>query len=299
MNKTIIVLAAGIGSRYGGLKQMDPVGPSGEFIIDYSIYDAVIAGFDKVVFVIRRDMRDSFHETIGSRVSGRIAVDYVFQEIEDIPGGFSPPPDRVKPWGTGHALLACRNVVRDPFAIINADDFYGRDSFFACADFMAEAGSDDRLYGLIGFKLQRTLSDHGSVARGVCETNAEGLLVDIVEHTSIERDKDGIAGHDGCRFTGDETVSMNLWVFEPSIFKWLETSFVRFLEKNISREKSEFFLPTVVNDLVKAGEVKVRVVDTPSTWFGVTYREDRKRTVERIRDLVGRGIYPEDLRADK
>lgn len=294
MKKTLVVLAAGIGSRYGGLKQMDPVGPSGEFIIDYSIYDAVKAGFDRVVFVVAKGMRDDFHATIGARISSSIAVDYAYQELSDLPDDMILPEGRLKPWGTGHALLAARNVVDESFAVINADDFYGREPYQVVSDFLSQTVDDASLYALIGFILRNTLSEYGSVARGICETDKDGKLTSVVEHTSIEK-KDGVISAAGKICSGDETVSMNMWGFKPSIFGHLEKELRLFLAEYINDPKREFFLPSVVNDLSARGDVGVNVLRNDASWFGVTYKEDRVMAVDRIKALVDAGVYPERL----
>ena len=294
MKKTIVVLAAGIGNRYGGLKQMDPVGPSGEFIIDYSIYDAIKAGFNRVVFIVSRGIKDDFHATIGARISDSIDVDYAYQELDSLPNGMMLPAERTKPWGTGHALLAARNVVKEPFAVINADDFYGREPYQVVSDFLSKDAGNASLYALIGFVLRNTLSEYGSVARGICDTDQDGKLTSVVEHTSIEK-KDGIISASGRVCSGDEIVSMNMWGFKPLIFGQLENEFWLFLSEHINELGREFFLPSVVNDLAERGDVKVSVLRTNASWFGVTYREDRAMAVARIKALVDAGEYPDKL----
>jgi dTDP-glucose pyrophosphorylase len=293
---TLLVLAAGIGSRYGGLKQIDPIGPGGESIIDYSVFDALRAGFGKLVFVIRRDIERPFKEFIGSRFEGRVAVEYVFQELHKLPPGFSVPVNRQKPWGTGHAVLMGAEVIREPFAAINADDFYGMHSFQLLGRHLASESPD---YAMVGFVLRNTLSEFGSVARGVCQTNADGYLQSVVELTRIERDGDAAKYTDGAGqvqpLTGEEVVSLNLWGFTPRIFEHLRRELVAFLKQHGQSEKAEFFIPTVVNTLVSAGEARVRVLRTPDSWFGVTYREDRPRVIQSIRELIQRGDYPERL----
>lgn len=292
---TLLVLAAGMGSRYGGLKQMDPIGANGETIIDYSIYDAVRAGFRNVVFVIRRDIERQFREVVGARFEKKIAVEYVFQELDKLPSGFSVPANRTKPWGTGHAILMASDTIRGPFAAINADDFYGPNSFRMLAGHLA-SGSPD--FAMVGFVLRNTLSEFGSVARGVCRTTHDGFLESVTEMTKIERDGAGASavGPDGMnRLTGDETVSMNMWGFMPSLFGELRERFAAFLKENGSAEKSEFYIPSAVNELVQAKRARVKVLRTPDSWFGVTYREDRPFVVKSIRDLIARGDYPEKL----
>jgi NDP-sugar pyrophosphorylase family protein len=293
---SLLVLAAGMGSRYGGLKQIDPVGPAGQTIIDYSIYDALRAGFGKLVFVIRRDLEQSFRELVGQRFEERLPVHYVFQELDDLPPGFALPPQRVKPWGTAHAVLAGQSAIQEPFVAINADDFYGAHSFRLLAGHLSSGSAD---YAMAGFTLRRTLSDFGGVARGLCELGSDGYLKSIVELTRIERDGDVARNTDaaGCvtPLTGDEVVSMNFWGFTPAVFPALRARFAAFLERSGQDEKAECYLPSVVNELVVSGQARVRVLRTDASWFGVTYREDRPRVVESIRQLVTHGDYPERL----
>jgi NDP-sugar pyrophosphorylase family protein len=290
---TLLVLAAGMGSRYGGLKQMDPIGAHGETIIDYSIYDAMRAGFQNVVFVIRRDIERQFREIIGARFEKKIAVEYVFQELDKLPSAFSLPADRTKPWGTGHAILMAADLIRGPFAAINADDFYGANSFRILAGHLKSASPD---FAMIGFILRNTLSEFGSVARGVCRTTRDGTLESVTEITKIERDGTGAtAAGKPLRLTGDETVSMNMWGFTPSLFGELGERFEAFLAKHGHEEKSEFYIPSAVNELIQAHRASVKVLHTPDSWFGVTYREDRPFVVNGIRGLIARGEYPEKL----
>lgn len=293
---TLLVLAAGMGSRYGGLKQMDPIGANGETIIDYSIYDAMRAGFQNVVFVIRRDIERQFREMIGARFEKKLPVEYVFQELDKIPPTFSVPANRTKPWGTGHAILMASDVIRGPFAAINADDFYGANSFRVLAGHLM-AGTAD--FAMVGFILRNTLSEFGSVARGVCRTSGDSFLESVTEMTKIERAHAGVtaAGRDGSRLqlTGDETVSMNMWGFTPSLFEKLGERFEAFLRKYGNEEKSEFYIPSAINEIVQAKRARVKVLRTPDCWFGVTYREDRPFVVNGIRGLIGRGEYPEKL----
>jgi dTDP-glucose pyrophosphorylase len=293
---SLLVLAAGMGSRYGGLKQMDPVGPAAETIIDYSIYDALRAGFAKLVFVIRRDLEQPFRQIVGQRFEQRLPVHYVFQELGDLPPGFSPPPNRTKPWGTAQAILAGASVLQEPFAAINADDFYGAQSFRLLAEHLTSGGAD---YAMAGFMLRHTLSEFGSVARGVCETGPGGCLQSIVEMTRIEPDGMGAKNTDAAghitKLTGDETVSMNCWGFTPAIFPVLRAKFAAFLEKSGQDEKAECYIPSIIHELVVSGQARVKVLRTSDHWFGVTYREDRPRVVESIRQLIARGDYPERL----
>lgn len=293
---TLLVLAAGIGSRYGGLKQIDPIGPGGETIIDYSVYDALRAGFGKLVFVIRRDIEVTFREVIGSRFEKRIPVDYVFQELTGLPPGFSVPPGRTKPWGTAHAVLTAASSVREPFAAINADDFYGHASFETLGRFL-QSGSQD--YAMVGFVLRNTLSEFGSVARGVCKLSPDEYLESVVELTKIEKNSAGAKHTDSAGqvypLTGNEIVSLNMWGFRPSLFTHLQREFAVFLQREGANPKAEFFIPTVVNTLINTGETRLKVLPTSSSWFGVTYREDRPRVVASIRELIQRGDYPEKL----
>lgn len=289
---TLLVLAAGMGSRYGGLKQIDPVGPAGETIIDYSIYDAMRAGFAKLVFVIRQDIESAFRETVGARFEKRIAVEYVFQELDKLPPGFSAPTGRSKPWGTTHAILMARDAIKEPFAAVNADDFYGAEGYRLLARHLQSGTSD---YAMVGFVLRNTLSDFGSVARGVCRLDGDHLQ-EIEEMTQIERDGNGAKNtrSDGqlIQLTGDEPVSMNMWGFTPGIFPQLSEAFESFLRKSGHELKSECYIPTTVGALVANGKAKVKVLRTKDSWFGVTYREDRPRVVQSIQQLIEHGDYP-------
>ncbi len=295
---TLMILAAGMGSRYGGLKQIDPIGECGEFIIDYSVYDAIRAGFDKVVFIIKEENYESFRDTIGKRFEGKIQVDYAFQALDDIPEGYKVPEGRSKPWGTAHAMLAARHTVNEPFAVINADDFYGYDCFLKLAEHLKKENvSDKSSYCLIGYKLANTLTEHGSVSRGVCEA-ADGRLVDIVERTKIYNSTSGAYYElDGKKnFLPDDTiVSMNSWGFTPDIFEHVETHFKEFLEHRINEEKSEYFLPTAVKDLMTEGLCEVTVYSTTGQWYGVTYKEDKEYVKAGIKKLIDEGIYPKKL----
>ena len=299
MAKTLVVLAAGIGSRYGGLKQIEAVGPNGAIVIEYSVYDAIRAGFDRVVCVIRRDIETDFRALVSARFEKHIPVDYVFQDMTDLPSGFALPADRKKPWGTGHAVLACRDVVKSPFAVINADDFYGRLSYEALGTFLKGVKPDSGNYSMVGFTLRNTLSEHGHVARGVCEVDGQGLMKRVVERTNIEKTETGArfaeANGGWTALTGDEVVSMNMWGLTPSLFPHLQREFPIFLEKNAANPKAEFFLPTVVDGLVGEGKASVKVLSTPEHWFGVTYPQDKAVVVEGIRKLVDKGVYPEKL----
>ena len=293
---TLLVMAAGLGSRYGGLKQLDPVGPSRETLIDYSIYDAIRAGFSRVVFVIRKDIEAVFRETVGVRFSSRIAVDYVFQEIDGLPHGFAPPPGRTRPWGTAHAVLVAADAIQTPFAAINADDFYGAHSFRLLTQHLSSGSPDS---AMVAFILRNTLSPFGTVSRGICELDCGGCLQAIVERTQIApagqhaRNTDP-EGHI-TQLTGDELVSMNLWGFTPAIFPELHEYFARFLTQHASDLTAEAFLPSFVSSLITAGRARVRVLQTPDPWFGITYREDLPRVAAGIRALIAGGHYPERL----
>ena len=299
MGMTLVVLAAGIGSRYGGLKQIEAVGPHGAIVIEYSVYDAIRAGFDRVVCVIRHDIEKDFRAIVTSRFEKQIPVDYVFQDMEDLPAGFSLPAGRKKPWGTGHAVLACRDVVKAPFAVINADDFYGRRSYEALGQFLKGVKPDAGDNSMVGFTLRNTLSEHGHVARGVCEVDKQGLLKRVVERTNIEKTGSGAkfaeAGGSWTPLTGDEVVSMNMWGLTPALFGHLKREFPEFLAKNGTNPKAEFFLPTVVDQLVNQGKASVKVLSTPEHWFGVTYPQDKAVVVAGVRALVDKGLYPEKL----
>lgn len=281
-----------MGSRYGGLKQIDAVGPSGETILDFSVYDASRAGFGQIVFVIRRDIEDAFRQSIGARFEQRVPVKYVFQEIDDLPPGFTVPAGRTKPWGTTQAVLAAAEVIHEPFAVINADDFYGQESFQSLSRHLQTESSG---YAMIGFILRNTLSEFGSVARGISAVDENGYLASVVEVTGIERDSGEIKAAGGIRLSGDEIVSMNMWGFTPRVFDQLRAYFESFLEANSLDQRAECYLPNAVNSLIHSGESRVRVLPTSEAWFGVTYREDRPRVVESIGRLVSSGVYPKRL----
>ncbi len=300
---TLLILAAGMGSRYGGLKQLDRVGPSGETIIDYSVFDARRAGFGKIVFVIRRDIEQAFREHIGHRVAEDIAIDYAYQELDDLPDGFTPPSERVKPWGTGHAVLAARDVIDEPFAVITADDFYGAEAHAAAAAYLRGAEDTDRAdYCMAGYRLANTLSEFGGVSRGICRCDDDGRLDHVVETLGIEQREGRIHADDphsdGHRIslTGDEIVSMTLWGFTPSIFGYLDSMFTEFLEARGGEAKSEFYLPFVVNKLIRTEQARVKVLDCNATWFGVTFRQDKPFVQQRIAELVEAGDYPSPLK---
>ena len=291
-----------MGSRYGGLKQLDPMGPAGETLLDYSVFDALRAGFERVVFVIRRDFEADFRERIGKRYEKRIDVDYVYQQLDRLPPGYSVPQERQKPWGTGHAIWCARDKVKAPFAAINADDFYGAAAYRALAGFfqqMPEHESGSELFSMVGYQLGRTLSEHGTVARGVCTVDAEGYLEKVVECTGIEKTEDGARQKqpDGsyATFSGNEVVSMNFWGFTAAVFSLLEAGLEEFLRNHSTDVKSEFYIPFAVAEMIDAGASRVRVLPTESSWFGVTYRDDKELVTESIARLVQAGDYPADL----
>ncbi len=298
----LVVMAAGMGSRYGGLKQIDPVGPNGEVIIDYSIFDGIKAGFEKVIFIIKEELLDDFKSTVGKRVSSHIKVEYVFQKLEDIPTPFKVPADRVKPWGTCHAIWSCRDVINGPFAVINADDYYGEEAFKKVFDFLSDSVNEQsNLHCMVGYKIENTLTENGHVARGVCETSDDNYLVKIVERLKIQRMDNKI------KFTEDEktweevkegtTVSMNLWGFKPSIIDEIDQGFRLFLEKLSEKDplKAEYFLPAVVEELLQAKKARFKVLQSNDKWFGVTYKEDKPLVVKAIRDMIEQKIYPSNL----
>lgn len=301
MKPTLLILAAGMGSRYGGLKQVDPVGPSGETIMDYSVFDAVRAGFGRVVFVIRRDFEDVFKKTIGAKYKGVVEVDYAYQAITDLPTGFIVPRDREKPWGTAHAIRSARKVVKAPFAAINADDFYGRDAFQRLSAFLsvADTAAERPRFAMVGYRLGQTLSEHGSVARGVCQVSPEGLLESVTEMTKLVRVAGGAENREDpdepITLTGEERVSMNLWGFTPALFHALEARFPAWLEMNAGNPKAEWYIPFVIDEMISEGAAEVEVLPTESSWFGVTYREDKPVVVEAVRKLVEAGEYPVKL----
>ena len=299
MKPTLFILAAGMGSRYGGLKQLDGLGSNGETIMDYSVYDAIRAGFGKVVFVIRHNFEKDFNEIIIPRYQDKIAVEVIFQEIEYIPQGSEYNKERQKPWGTNHALLMGKDVINEPFAIINADDFYGRESFEILYDFLQTVEESKNEYCMIGYRLGNTLSDTGAVSRGVCTTLPNGYLESVVEQTHIDardgeiyfKDDKGIENP----LAFNDHVSMNMWGFTPDYFDYSEAYFIEFLKTQGQKLKSEFYIPSVVNKLIVEGKASCKVLDTPAKWFGVTYAEDREQTVFKLNELIRKGIYPNSL----
>lgn len=298
MKPTLFILAAGMGSRYGGLKQLDGVGPSGETIMDYSVYDALRAGFGKIVFVIRKDFEQEFRDKIISKYEGHVPVEVVFQDINDLPEGFKPNPERTKPWGTNHAVLMGKDVIKEPFAVINADDYYGRHSFQILGDFLRSVEGKENCYCMVGFNIENTLSENGGVSRGHCQVDAEGNLTGVTECHGIER-KDGkliqVVEGEEVPFPEDANVSMNMWGFTPDYFGYSVKSFVNFLQHNGQELKSEFYIPTVVNELINDGTITLKVLGTDSKWFGVTYAADRPATVAQFEKLVEDGEYPTPL----
>ncbi len=298
MKPTLFILAAGMGSRYGGLKQLDGLGPNGETIMDYSVFDALRAGFGKVVFVIRKDFEEDFRRVVIAKYADKVPCEVCFQSLDKVPAGCAYNPERTKPWGTNHAVLMGKDVINEPFAVINADDFYGKESFEVLARFLESVEDKKDHYCMVGYRVCNTLSEHGSVSRGVCQTDANRCLTDVVERTNIER-KNGtiVFTEDGKDFPLDEhtPVSMNMWGFTPEYFQYSEVAFKDFLAKNGQELKKEFYIPTLVNDLIKAGKAKCEVLDTPSKWFGVTYADDRQMVVDKIQSLVDAGVYPSPL----
>lgn len=298
MKPTLFVLAAGMGSRYGGLKQLDGVGTSGETIMDYSVFDAMRAGFGKVVFVIRKDFEDDFRNIVLSKYQDKIPCEICFQSIDKLPAGFTPNPDRTKPWGTNHAVLMGKELIHEPFAVINADDFYGKESFQVLADFLTSVEGKRGQWCMVGYRVQNTLSENGSVSRGVCSTDKNGYLTDVVERTKIEEvGKKVIYTENGVdtELPLNTPVSMNMWGFTPEYFEMAEQGFIQFLKTNEKELKAEYYIPTMVNNAIIEGKATCKVLDTPSKWFGVTYAEDRPQVVMKINELVHKGIYPTKL----
>ncbi|MCQ2344574.1 MAG: nucleotidyltransferase [Paludibacteraceae bacterium] len=299
MKPTLFILAAGMGSRYGGLKQLDGVGPSGETIMDYSVFDAIRAGFGKIVFVIRHDFEQDFREKVLSKYSSHIPVEVCFQSVDALPEGFKCPEGRTKPWGTNHAVLMAKNIIKEPFAVINADDFYGRNGFEVLAEDLSKLDGKTGDYCMVGYRVGNTLSESGTVNRGVCTKDSSNCLTDVVERINIGRNAEGkIVYPDGDKeveLDKNTPVSMNMWGFTTDYFEYSEAYFVDFLKESLNKDKSEFYIPVVVNDLIKKGKAKVRVLDTTATWFGVTYNDDRPMVVAKLAELVKKGEYPSPL----
>ncbi|MDY6801180.1 MAG: sugar phosphate nucleotidyltransferase [Bacteroidota bacterium] len=299
MDITLLVLAAGMGSRYGGLKQLDQVGPNGETIIDYSVYDAIEAGFTKVVFIIRKDIEKEMNELLFKKYSQKIKIEYVFQELENVPEGIKIPKERKKPWGTGHAVLMAKDVIHEPFVVINADDFYGKGAFKVVADYIRS--QKDNLIGkycMAGYLLKNTLSEYGTVSRGVCKVNDNNELIDIKERTKIGWQNSRIIANseDGeISFTGDEYVSMNFWGFTPDVFPELESEFKKFIQHNKNNPKAEYFIPSIVSHQMEKEKATVKVLQANSKWFGVTYKEDKPVVIKKIKELTKEGEYPQQL----
>ena len=288
---TLLIMAAGMGSRYGGLKQLDPVGPSGETIIDYSVYDAIRSGFNKIVFIIRKDFEKEFRSQITDKYQDRIKVEFAFQDLNDLPQGFTCPEGRVKPWGTGHAILTASELIQEPFVAINGDDFYGYESFKIVADYYQGEGAT---FSMVAFQLDKTLSEFGGVTRGLCTVRTD-LLDTVVETGDLMRTEDGISSDREIELDGSEPVSMNVWGFTPDLFKHLKAMFIDFLDKEGSEMKSEYLIPTVVNNLIRSGQKQVHVLRTSSKWFGVTYKEDKPFVSQQIQELIDDDTYPKQL----
>ncbi|MBZ4676242.1 MAG: nucleotidyltransferase [Anaerophaga sp.] len=297
MKPTLLILAAGMGSRYGGLKQMDELGPHGESVIDYSVFDAIRAGFGKVVFVIRPSFAEAFKERFESRLKGKIDTGYVYQELDNIPEGFKVPEGREKPWGTGHAMLMAKDVINEPFAIINADDFYGKEAYQSAVNFINNHPAENE-YAMIGYALKNTLSEHGTVSRGVCKTDINNYLKEVTERTKIGWEDGKIYFYEGnqkTELTGNEPVSMNFWIFKPSFFDELEKGFINFLKEKGEEKKSEYYFNVCADELIKSGKATTLVINTDAKWFGVTYKEDKPIVRENLKKLIEKGDYPEKL----
>ena len=299
MKPTLFILAAGMGSRYGGLKQLDGLGPNGETIMDYSVFDAMRAGFGKVVFVIRKDFEEDFRRVVLSKYADHVPCEVCFQGIDNLPEGFTRNPERTKPWGTNHAVLMAKDLIKEPFMVINADDFYGKESFEVMAKFLLSVNGEQGRYCMAGYRVGNTLSEHGTVSRGVCATDKMGYLTDVVERTAIESKEGHIVFPDEngieVEIPFDTPVSMNMWGFTPEYFEYTEAAFKAFLTEHGQKLKTEFYIPTLVNDLIKAGKATCQVLDTPAKWFGVTYADDRQMVVDKIKALVDAGVYPNKL----
>lgn len=298
---TLVIMAAGLGSRFGGVKQLEPVGPSGEIIMDYSVYDAIKAGFNKVIFIIRKDLEEDFKEVIGDRIAKEIEVEYVFQELDDLPEGYSIPEGRTKPWGTGQAVLSCMNNIKEPFAVINADDYYGKEAFVKIHDYLISLDdSDKNKFCMAGFVLVNTLSDNGTVTRGVCKVDDKDMLIDIDETADLEQIDDYVAGTnlatgEKVKLDINSVVSMNIWGFTPEFLIDLKAGFEEFLDKFGKEQKTEYLLPEAVKALINDGKATVKVLNTNDKWFGVTYKEDKEKVVASFLELVEKGEYPKKL----
>ena len=298
MKPTLFILAAGMGSRYGGLKQLDGLGPNGETIMDYSVFDAMRAGFGKVVFVIRKDFEDDFRKVVLSKYADHVPCEVCFQGIDNLPEGFTRNPERTKPWGTNHAVLMAKDLIKEPFMVINADDFYGKESFEVMAKFLLEVNGQEGKYCMAGYRVGNTLSEHGTVSRGVCATDKMGFLTDVVERTAIENKNGHVVYQDNgvdVEIPFETPVSMNMWGFTPEYFTYAEEAFKAFLTENSQELKAEFYIPTLVNEMIKSGKATCQVLDTTAKWFGVTYADDRQMVVDKIQALVDAGVYPNKL----
>ncbi|MBT5096601.1 MAG: nucleotidyltransferase [Candidatus Marinimicrobia bacterium] len=292
MNKiTLLIMAAGMGSRYGGLKQLDQVGPNGETIIDYSVYDAIKAGFTKIVFIIRDDFKSQFKSQITNKYLDLIDLEFAYQDINYLPSVFSPPKNREKPWGTGHAILSAKPYINEPFVVINGDDFYGRESFKTIADYYQ---TEENHFSMVTFRLENTLSIFGGVTRGLC-TIIDEKLNTVVETSNLEKNNNGVSSDNGELLKGDEPVSMNMWGFTPILFDYLEEKFINFLKEEGSELKSEYLIPSVINELIQTGEESVHILNSSESWFGVTYKEDKPYVVGEIQKLIEKGVYPKKL----
>lgn len=299
----LVIMAAGMGSRYGGLKQIDPIDAQGHIIIDFSIYDAIEAGFEKIVFIIKKENEAQFKECIGNRMKEKVQVEYVYQELDKLPEGYTVPQGRVKPFGTGHAILCCKGVIDGPFAVINADDYYGKHAYKVIYDYLVSHQDDEKYrYTMVGYALKNTLTDNGHVARGVCETDEEGFLTDIHERTHIEKKNGGAAytedeGKSWTELSMDSTVSMNMWGFSQSVLGELETGFRKFLDQElpVNPLKAEYFLPFAVDELLKNKKASVKVLTSMDKWYGVTYKEDKEMVVDAIAKLKEQGLYPKEF----
>ena len=298
MKPTLFILAAGMGSRYGGLKQLDGLGPNGETIMDYSVFDAMRAGFGKVAFVIRKDFEEDFRKVVLSKYADHVPCEVCFQGIDNLPEGFTRNPERTKPWGTNHAVLMAKDIIKEPFMVINADDFYGKESFEVMAKFLLDVNGQEGKYCMAGYRVGNTLSEHGTVSRGVCATDKMGFLTDVVERTAIENKNGHVVYQDNgvdVEIPFETPVSMNMWGFTPEYFTYAEEAFKAFLTENSQELKAEFYIPTLVNDMIKSGKATCQVLDTTAKWFGVTYADDRQMVVDKIQALVDAGVYPNKL----
>ena len=298
MKPTLFILAAGMGSRYGGLKQLDGLGPNGETIMDYSVFDAMRAGFGKVVFVIRKDFEEDFRNIVLSKYADHVQCEVCFQGIDNLPEGFTRNPERTKPWGTNHAVLMAKDLIKEPFMVINADDFYGKESFEVMAKFLLDVNGQEGKYCMAGYRVGNTLSEHGTVSRGVCATDKMGFLTDVVERTAIENKNGHVVYQDNgvdVEIPFETPVSMNMWGFTHEYFTYAEEAFKAFLTENSQELKAEFYIPTLVNDMIKSGKATCQVLDTTAKWFGVTYADDRQMVVDKIQALVDAGVYPNKL----